>query len=194
MTETFFERPILNSPYEIPRLYHALDKDGQPLDEPPVQGRRRSELLTPVPKPRKRRNRADQGTLAFGGEEGHSSVEQEYNPTPIINEIRSHVASWRDLPNPADWGVTPTTARLLTHWRHYNFESVRPFFCQVEAAETITLVDRSRAAAKALRQILGAHKRGERAGKSRADAHRHEDGDRQRQDHRHVHADRMADR
>jgi hypothetical protein len=28
MTESFFERPILNSPYEIPRLHHALDKDG----------------------------------------------------------------------------------------------------------------------------------------------------------------------
>jgi superfamily I DNA/RNA helicase len=51
MTEAFFERPILNSPYEVPRLHHALDKDGQPLDLPPVEGRRRSELITPVPKP-----------------------------------------------------------------------------------------------------------------------------------------------
>jgi len=25
----------------------------------------------------------------------------------------------------------------LTHWRHHNFEGVRPFFCQVEAVETI---------------------------------------------------------
>src|SRR5215813_8906384 len=48
---------------------------------------------------------------------------------------------------PADWGVTPSTARLLSHWRTYDFEGVRPFFCQIEAAETIiwfTEVARSR--------------------------------------------------
>jgi type III restriction enzyme len=28
------------------------------------------------------------------------------------------------------------TARLLQHWRHHKFGGVRPFFCQVEAAET----------------------------------------------------------
>lgn len=137
MTPTFFERPILNSPYEVPSRHHALDADGQPLDQPPVEGRRRSELITPVPKPRKRKNKAEQEGFVFEDEEGLSSVEQEYNPTPIINEIRSHVSSWRKLPNPADWGVTPATARLLTHWRHHNFEGVRPFFCQIEAAETI---------------------------------------------------------
>jgi type III restriction enzyme len=137
MSESFFERPILNSPYEIPRLHHALDKDGQPLDEPPVEGRRRSELITPVPKPRKRKSKPEQQGFVFGDIEGLSSVEQEYNPTPIINEIRSHVASWRDLPNSGDWSVTPTTARLLTHWRHHNYEGVRPFFCQVEAVETV---------------------------------------------------------
>ena len=28
-------------------------------------------------------------------------------------------------------------ARLLSHWRHHTFEDVRPFFCQVEAVETM---------------------------------------------------------
>jgi len=32
--------------------------------------------------------------------------------------------------------VTPETTRLLQHWRHHKFNDVRPFFCQVEAAET----------------------------------------------------------
>ena len=45
--------------------------------------------------------------------------------------------SWRALPNPADWGVTPTTARLLAYWRSHQFSGVRPFFCQIEAVETI---------------------------------------------------------
>lgn len=30
----------------------------------------------------------------------------------------------------------PVTARLLEHWRNHTFASIRPFFCQVEAAET----------------------------------------------------------
>jgi type III restriction enzyme len=33
--------------------------------------------------------------------------------------------------------VTPTTAKLLSHWRSYEFEGLRPFFCQVEAVETM---------------------------------------------------------
>jgi type III restriction enzyme len=33
--------------------------------------------------------------------------------------------------------VSPETARLLQHWRHHPFQSQKPFFCQVEAVETI---------------------------------------------------------
>ena len=33
--------------------------------------------------------------------------------------------------------MTPETARLLQHWRNYSFSSIRPFFCQVEAVETL---------------------------------------------------------
>jgi len=138
VVETFFEQPILNSPYEAPTRHHALDADGQPTDRPPIQGRRRSALITPVPKPRKRKRRsASQREMVFADAEELTDAEQEYNPTPIINEIRDYVNQWRRLPNPGDWQVTPATARLLQHWRHHPFESVRPFFCQVEAVETI---------------------------------------------------------
>jgi type III restriction enzyme len=79
MAESFFERPILNSPYEIPKLHHALDEDGQPLEQPPVGGRRRSELITPVPKPRKRKSKekGKQDRFVFGDHEGLSSSAQE---------------------------------------------------------------------------------------------------------------------
>jgi type III restriction enzyme len=50
--------------------------------------------------------------------------------------VRGHVATWRALPNPGQWQVTPETARLLQHWRHHDFSGIRPFFCQVEAVET----------------------------------------------------------
>jgi type III restriction enzyme len=136
MAASSFEQPILNNPYEAPRFHHALD-GGQPLDVPPIEGRRRSEIITPVPMPRMQSGRTRQGALPFGDRDAPAAGDQEYNPTPIINEIRSHVASWRSLPNPADWGVTPTTARLLTHWRCHEFSGVRPFFCQIEAVETI---------------------------------------------------------
>ena len=55
MSDRFFEKPILNSPYEPPQWYHHLDADGQPTDNPPIAGRRRSELITPVPKPKKKK-------------------------------------------------------------------------------------------------------------------------------------------
>jgi type III restriction enzyme len=45
------------------------------------------------------------------------------------------VDAWRLL-SPSQWQVTPETARLLQHWRHHQFSGARPFFCQVEAAET----------------------------------------------------------
>lgn len=139
MAGTFYEQPILNSPYKEPLLHHALDGDGQPTDNPPVTGRRRSELITPVPKPRKRRSKSDlkQTAMDLQSDDGISSDEQEYNPTPIINEIRSRVADWRRLPSQNDWGVTPATARLLHHWRNHDFQGIRPFFCQVEAVETL---------------------------------------------------------
>ena len=33
--------------------------------------------------------------------------------------------------------MTPETQRLLQHWRHHRFGDIRPFFCQVEAVETV---------------------------------------------------------
>ena len=136
MSETFFERPILNSPYDYPRRHWELDEDGQPTNRV-IEIRRRSDLITPVPKPKKRRQgRGNQAQMIFGDDTGLSSEEQEYNPTPIINEVRTYVEEWRKLPNPDQWLVTPESARLLTHWRHHTFEGIRPFFCQIEAVET----------------------------------------------------------
>lgn len=54
---------------------------------------------------------------------------------PILNELRGCVDTWRALPNPQQWQVTPETARLLQHWRQHPFDGVRPFFCQIEAVE-----------------------------------------------------------
>jgi type III restriction enzyme len=134
--ESFFERPILNSPYAYPDRHWELDDDGQPTNQI-LPKRRDSKLLTPVPKPQKRRRNANQPGFVFDSGHGLSTEEQEYNPTPIINEIRRYVEDWRNLPNPEQWQVTPETARLLQHWRHHQFQDIRPFFCQIEAVETV---------------------------------------------------------
>jgi type III restriction enzyme len=135
MTASFFETPILNSPYGYPGRYWELDGDGQPTNRI-MESRRRAEFITPIPKPKKRKGAAEQTSLVFDEGKGLSTQAQRYDHTAIINSVRQEVDKWRALPNPNDWRVTPETARLLQHWRHHQFSNIRPFFCQVEAAET----------------------------------------------------------
>jgi type III restriction enzyme len=135
MENRFFEKPILYSPYEYPVRHWELDDQGQPTQQI-IERRRRAEFITPIPKPRKRRGSAErQQHLIFDEGKGLSTQAQQYDPTPIINELRHYVDQWRSLAN-SSWQVTPETARLLQHWRHHRFNSIRPFFCQVEAVET----------------------------------------------------------
>src|SRR2546426_1162502 len=117
MDDRFFENPILNSPYEYPSRHWELDDQGQPTQQI-IKSRRRVSLITPIPKPRKRRA-AEQKQFVFDEGEGLSTEQQQYDPTPIINELRRRVDQWRGIPNSSDWRVTPETARLLQHWRHH---------------------------------------------------------------------------
>ncbi len=135
MVNRFFEQPILNSPYEYPTRYWELDADGQPTQQI-IAGRRGAEFVTPIPKPRRRRIPKGQQRLALGSDTP-SSEAQQYDVTAYVNEVRRHVDRWREIPNPNDWGVTSETARLLQHWRSHRFSEIRPFFCQVEAVETL---------------------------------------------------------
>ena len=132
----FFEQPILNSPYEYPARHWELDESGQPT-QTIIEKRRRADFITPIPKPKKRKATSKQEEIVFDEGLGLSTAEQQYDPTSIINEVRQHVSQWREWPNPNDWQVTPETARLLQHWRHHKFSNLRPFFCQIEAVETV---------------------------------------------------------
>ena len=139
---SFYDRPILNSPYHAPEFHHPLDKNGQPLEGEPRRGRRPARFVMPIPATRKKATN-NQASLDL----------ETYTENALTNEIRSHLDSWRKLRNPADWGVTGVTQRLLEHWRHHKFNGPTPFFCQVEAAETIiwlTEVAPKRAATKGL--------------------------------------------
>lgn len=139
MSDPFFEHPILNSPYEYPAKHWELDSTGQPTQQI-LEIRRKAQFITPIPKPKKgqaRRKQADsQEEIIFDEGKGLSDKKQKYDPTSIINEVRQSVDTWRKLPQSA-WQVTPETASLLKHWRHHQFAGIRPFFCQVEAVETV---------------------------------------------------------
>jgi type III restriction enzyme len=138
MSKPFYEQPVLNSPYYLPTRHHALGPEGRPLDHPPIEGRRACGYVAPVPKARKQRQRSGanaQTTLDLEAETDISG--QAYGLARIVDEIRQHLVTWRAIPNPADWGVTPSTARLLEYWRNPPEEALRPFFCQIEAVETI---------------------------------------------------------
>ena len=136
MSDLFFEKPIINSPYEIPSRHWELDASGQPTQKI-ADSRRLAEFITPIPKPRKQKGAGKQDSLLFDEGHGLTTKEQQYDHTAIINAVRHEVNKWRELPDPSSWRVTPETVRLLQHWRHHNFSGVRPFFCQVEAVETV---------------------------------------------------------
>ena len=133
----FFTHPILNSPYESPTRHWEFDKDGQPTQQI-MEYRRSADFITPIPKPR-RQERRNHAQMALVLDEGHglSTEDQLYDPKGNINQIRKYVDEWRRIPDPNNWRVTPETARLLEYWRHHQFTDVRPFFCQIEAMETL---------------------------------------------------------
>ncbi len=131
MAQQFFEKPILNSPYEIPSQHWELDKSGQPTHQL-IKSRRPAEFISPIPKPRKQK--FNQGELL--AEQDISNNRQTYATSLFINSVREKVSEWRKIVSPEKWQVSPETARLLQHWRHYDFHGVRPFFCQLEAIET----------------------------------------------------------
>lgn len=133
MSNQFFEQPILNSPYLKPERHWELDSTGQPTQQI-IEQRRKASFITPIPKPKKRIK--TQQDLLLNEGKGLTDENQQYETTTLINRIREEVEIWRSGPNPADWHVTPETARLLQHWRSHPFSSIRPFFCQVEAVET----------------------------------------------------------
>ena len=131
MSEKFFSKPILNSPYEYPSSHWELDAEGRPTQQI-IHSRRKAEFITPVPPAKKKK---DSHSLELSLEALDSVGGQNYDTTSRINEVRGYVNDWHKRPNERDWNVTPETARLLRHWREYEFNGIRPFFCQIEAVE-----------------------------------------------------------
>ena len=125
----FFSNPILNSPYEYPRRHWETDASNQPTGEI-KEMRRPSSLCSPIPVTRG-------GVKSRGDDLFDEQLDGvTYQQNELINSIRAKVDAWREKPE-NEWGVTAETARLLNHWRTFDFASIRPFFCQREAIETL---------------------------------------------------------
>ena len=133
MTDSFYHAPILNSPYVSPSRHWELDESGQPTQQI-LDERRPASLITPIPAPTK--SNQQRSIVYYGAAQQLSTGNQQYDRLTEINDLRRQVEQWRRLPK-AEWRVTPETSRLLQHWRHHRFGGVRPFYCQVEAVETV---------------------------------------------------------
>ena len=131
---SFFDKPIINSPYLPPAKHWELDLEGRPTDQV-VQARRGSALWTALPGASSKSARSEP---SFKFDEDLSTDATAFNPSPMVNELRQELETWRSLPNPSQWKVTPVTQRLLQHWRAIQTDpnqTIRPFFCQLEAVE-----------------------------------------------------------
>jgi len=90
MGEQFFERPVLNSPYECPSKHWELDSSGQPTQRI-LASRRPAEFITPIPKPKKRRQATVQEELVLDEGKGLSTRDQQYDATSM-----KAATSWPD--------------------------------------------------------------------------------------------------
>jgi type III restriction enzyme len=106
------DEPIINEPFSEPTRHYRAHGG-----EPELRDERRPSGYTP-------------GLRTRGGQT--SVLEEDYVELPAVNEIRRHVAGWRQAGYP---GATRTTLDLFRHWTREGRDR-RLFFCQIEAAET----------------------------------------------------------
>ncbi|MBV6490725.1 MAG: hypothetical protein CNCCGFBP_01215 [Fimbriimonadaceae bacterium] len=121
MPEVVIENPILNSAFEEPTRHFKFTDVG--ITDQIIKVRRKSTYFIPVPKPKKKGKQ-----LTLESSWTNDRIQRNEN----VDNIRARVAAWR-LGKYA--GITPTTRRLLEHWKHPE-RARKLFFCQIEALET----------------------------------------------------------
>ena len=123
MTAAPAANPIINSPYEPPLHHWELDGHGR-ATATLLDGRRPSGPYRGVPLPAGSPERADRS-------------DENLEPYAQINAIRDHVAAWR---RGGYEGISRISRSLLEHWSKGAKGERRPFFCQIDAIETLVWV------------------------------------------------------
>ena len=156
MTQQFFERPILNSPYAYPARHWELDEDGQPTDRIIDTRRRRTDHAGPEPKKR-RAARPDGDGLRRAATVCRARSRSTIRPRSSTRSATLKLA--QACPTPTEWQVTPETARLLQHWRHHPFQSHSAVLLPGRGGRDGDLAGRGRAESWAsVAKVLGAHR------------------------------------
>ena len=94
----FFDRPILNSPYEYPAQHWELDESGQPTNRI-LDRRRQVSFITPIPAPKKVKDA--QRKLGLDAAASHAATEdQQYELAQMILPHR--------IGPPLDYGMRRT--------------------------------------------------------------------------------------
>ena len=83
MSNLFFERPILNSPYEYPARHWELGEDKRPTHRV-AENRRRADFVMLIPALTNREGAERQAALVF---DERSTQEQRYDHAAVINEL-----------------------------------------------------------------------------------------------------------
>jgi hypothetical protein len=116
MSQSFFERQILNSPSECPRRHWQL-VNGIPTEET-VELRRESRLITPIPQLRKQGGKGEQlrqRSLELEAQ-GISTEEKLYINPPL--GWSSNIVTGR--------GILQWSRILRTRWKAARFDARRP--------------------------------------------------------------------
>ena len=194
MADHFFDRPILNSPYLIPSRHWELDAEGQPTNGV-IETRRRSDLITPVPKPKKRRQIA---AISLAGlrrrrrplDQGAGiQPDPDHQRNPDLRRNLAQPAEPRPVARHAGDRPAPQT---LAQPR---LSGPQAFFCQIEAVETAIWLTEVAPKLGARGANFWDHIRdAQRGSESRASSPRPEACDRRRQDDGHGDDHRLADR
>ena len=97
MTDRFFERPVLNSPYDYPARHWELDERGQPTNRV-AERRRQFSFVTPDFPGRKSARAAKMKSSSTKPRGALSAEGQRYDLAEIIGSLRRAVDRWRALP------------------------------------------------------------------------------------------------
>jgi len=121
--------PILNSPFDAPTQYWYI-REGEPPEQ--REGRRAALVFPP-------RDQREPWDLSGGTLQVSRDYPAAFELT-LVNLIRERVNAWRAQGYP---GVTRTTLEPLQYWRR-DGRKARLFFAQLEAAETLILLQEAR--------------------------------------------------